>query len=80
MSDTQRTARARDLADDLYVALKQCAGVLVESGDLNNYRIMTDEELGRMWIACARNAAMLLNMIDGLPTDYAPLAKRGETG
>lgn len=66
--------RISEYGYDLYSALRQCVGILCEGGDLNNYRNMTDEELGRAWIAVARNAGMLLNRIDGMPSDYVKLS------
>ncbi len=64
-------ARMRESAPELYRALRQCLGVLCEAGDLNNYRNLTDEELGRVWIATARQAGNLLNKIDGLAYEEA---------
>lgn len=61
-------------ADALYLELQRCVGMLVEIGDLNGFRNMSDEELGRAWQAVARRAGMLLNRIDGLPSDYPDTA------
>lgn len=65
----------REHAADLYDALTLVTGVLCESGDLNNYRNVSDEELGRMWIETAKHAAHLLNLIDGLSNEFRPLAR-----
>jgi len=61
--------RLQENAAALYRALRRCLGILCESANLNNYRNLSDEELGRMWIATARQAGHLLNKIDGLPYD-----------
>lgn len=72
-TDDQRECRLRDHAADLYDALKLTTGVLCESGDLNNYRNLSDDELGRMWIDTAKHAGHLLNLIDGLPNEFRSL-------
>jgi|SRR6185312_12608918 len=74
MTKDGRTARMREHAADLYDALKLVLGVLCEAGDLNNYRNLSDEELGRVWITTAKHAGHLLNMIDGLPHEFRPLS------
>lgn len=65
----------REHAADLYDALKLVTGVLCESADLNNYRNLSDEELGRAWVETAKHAAHLMNLIDGLPNEFRPLAR-----
>ena len=44
--------------------LKQNGGLLCESGNLNNYRNLSDEELGRAWVATATLTAEFLNEIE----------------
>ena len=68
-----RETRMREHAADLYDALRLVTGVLCEVGDLNNYRNLTDQELGRMWVQTAKHAGYLLNLIDGLPHEFRPL-------
>lgn len=72
---TNRDERMRAHAGDLYDALKLVTGVLCESADLNNYRNLSDEELGRMWQDTAKHAGHLLNLIDGLPNEFSPLPR-----
>lgn len=45
----------------LRLALTHCLGLLCESGNLNNYRSLSDKELGRAWIETAREAATVLD-------------------
>lgn len=42
-------------------ALTHCLTVLCEAGDLNNYRTLSDVELGKLWVATAKEAAEALN-------------------
>lgn len=52
-------------APDMYLALKHCLGILCESGDLNNYRNLSDAELGRAWTETAKEATIALNKAEG---------------
>jgi DNA integrity scanning protein DisA with diadenylate cyclase activity len=54
-------ARLIAAAPDLYAALKHALGIIVEFGDLNGFRNMSDEELGRAVKGVAENAAAALN-------------------
>jgi hypothetical protein len=76
-----QAAEARLLAveeesDLLYWALKRALGVVVEFGDLNGFRNLTDEELGRTVIGVAEAGAALLNKLDGLAFDPAKIPPR----
>lgn len=54
--DTLRAENAR-----LRKALTHCLGIIVEFGDLNGFRNMTDEELGRSVWTVAKEAADALS-------------------
>lgn len=45
--------------------LKQNTGLLCESGNLNNYRNLSDEELGKAWVETAKCTAEFLNEVEG---------------
>lgn len=47
-------------APDLYTALTHALGVIVEFGDLNGFRNLTDAELGKAYLAVAKNASAAL--------------------
>ena len=57
--------RALDEAviEGMRTALTHCLGVLCEVADLNNYRNLSDEELGRAWNAAAKEAADALDAL-----------------
>lgn len=69
LKDAEATLTAKDAiiagltaaAATLRVALAQCAGVICESGNLNNYRNLSNDELGKLWISAATFAADTLN-------------------
>lgn len=46
--------------------LKQNTGLLCESGNLNNYRNLSDAELGKAWVETATRTAEFLNEIEGV--------------
>jgi hypothetical protein len=66
-TDEAQKANARLIAaaPKLLKALNQCLGILCESGNLNNYRNLSDEELGKAWIEAAKHAAEVLNEAEG---------------
>lgn len=58
--------------DQAIKLLKQNTGLLCESANLNNYRNLSDEELGKAWTETATRTASFLNEIEGIQ----PLAVR----
>ena len=48
------------LEKELVCALTQCLVLICETGDINNYRNLSDEELGRAWSGVAKMAAEAL--------------------
>lgn len=64
---TEQLDRAHELTPEMYRALKWSLGIIVEFGDLNGFRNVSDEELGKMVRAAAREIGIILNQIDGLP-------------
>ncbi len=60
-------ARLIAAAPDLLAALTHCLGILCESGNLNNYRNLSDEELGKAWVAAAKEAAAAITKATGVP-------------
>lgn len=60
-------ARLIAAAPAMYKALQQCLGLLCEAGNLNNYRTLSDAELGKVWVETAKAAAAVLNEAGGVP-------------
>ena len=70
LHDKEANARLIAAAPDLLAALKHALGVIVEVGDLNGFRNLTNEELGAVVIAVAKEASAVIAKaeIDPLPT------------
>jgi len=70
MSDIERAEieRLRMQLGRAIKLLKQNTGLLCESGNLNNYRNLSDEELGKAWVETAKRTAEFLNEIEGART------------
>ena len=58
--DTARLIAKAWLIPELVEALTHCLGLLCESGNLNNYRNLSDQELGRAWVETANEARAAL--------------------
>jgi hypothetical protein len=68
---TEQHERAQQLVPEMYRALKWSLGIIVEFGDLNGFRNLSDQELGKMVRKAAVEIATVLNRIDGLPVPNA---------
>lgn len=59
--------RLRERNAKLCKTLNRALSVIVEFGDMNGFRNLSNEELGRMTIAVAEECAALLNTEEGIP-------------
>jgi hypothetical protein len=55
---------ALNMRDQLAKALRQTCGLVVEFGNLNGFRNLSDEELGSAVMGVAREGARVLNLYD----------------
>jgi hypothetical protein len=55
---------ALNMRDQLAKALRQTCGLVVEFGNLNGFRSLSDEELGSAVMGVAREGARVLNLYD----------------
>ena len=63
-ADVSTEAITEGIVVEMHTALKQSLGVIVEFANLNGFRNMTDQELGRTVTGIAESLGHLLNKIE----------------